>query len=175
MKLPPSARAEGLTRMGPIHLKGRGLISRSGAIRPRGLERANSVRDKHADFSIVRDRERTLEAFRLVRKIVASGRGDELLRSLGGGRPFPRDFEEIVAPEIDLLRPNRLEPHVGVLPASLLGLPAVIPPVRRKPPPRGTESRATDRIDTNLRGWMARTDGLLVDARRSTSYSGALV
>src|SRR5438128_11385006 len=130
MKLPPSARAEGLTRMGPIHLKGRGLISRSGAIRPRGLERANSVRDKHADFSIVRDRERTLEAFRLVRKIVASGHGDELLRSLRGGRPFPRDFEEIVAPEIDLLRPNRLEPHVGVPPASLLVLHAVIPPVR---------------------------------------------
>src|SRR3989442_14673645 len=77
MKLPPNARAEGLTRMAPIHLKGRGLISRRGTIRPRGLERANSVRDKRADFSIVRDRERTLEAFRLVRKIVASGRGDD--------------------------------------------------------------------------------------------------
>src|SRR5256712_1945567 len=133
MKLPPSARAEGLTRMAPIHLKGRGLISRRGAIRPRGLERANSVRDKHADFSIVRDRERTLEAFRLVRKIVASGHGDELLRSLRCGLPFPRDFEEIVAPDIDLLRPNRLEPHVGVPPASLLVLHAVIPPVRRNP------------------------------------------
>src|SRR5437899_1005167 len=75
----------------------------------------------------VRDR---LKRSVLSGRLVASGHGDELLRPFGGGPSFPRDLEEIVSPEIDLLRPNRLEPHVGVLPASLLVLHALIPPVR---------------------------------------------
>src|SRR5437870_11705988 len=95
----------------------------------------------------VRDR---LKRSVLSGKIVVSGHGDELLRPFGGRPSFPRDLEEIVSPEIDLLRPNRLEPHVGFLPASLLVLHAVIPPLRVTSAAR-VGGRATDRLDLNLR------------------------
>src|SRR2546422_9843137 len=128
MILPPNARAEGLTRMGPIRLKGRGLISRSverSAAEPRASE---SCPRRTRGPPLVRNRERTLESLRLVRKIVPSGHGDEFLRPLGDGRSLPRDFEEIVPPEVHFLRSNRLELPVGVPPASLLIFHAFIPP-----------------------------------------------
>src|SRR3989442_14037886 len=166
MILPPNARAEGLTRMGPIRLKGRGLISRSverSAAEPRASE---SCPRRTRGPPLVRNRERTLESLRLVRKIVPSGHGDEFLRPLGDGRSLPRDFEEIVPPEVHFLRSNRLELPVGVPPASLLVFHAFILRVRRKPPPRGTGSRGTDRIGMNLRGRIGRpTDPCEVQTR----------
>src|SRR5439155_26839639 len=95
---------------------------------PPSLGRANPVRDERVDLRLVRNRERTLESLRLVRKIVPSGHGDEFLRPRGSGRSLPRDFEEIVPPEVHFLRSNRLELHVGVRPASLLVFQAFIPP-----------------------------------------------
>src|SRR5213593_3113183 len=159
MILPPNARAEGLTRMGPIRLKGRGLISRS-------VERANPVRDERADLRIVRNRERTLESLRLVRKIEPSGHGDEFLRPLGSGRSPPRDFEEIVPPEVHFLRSNRLELHVGVPPASLLVFHAFIPPRSSEASAAREGEPRTDRIGMNLRGRIARPTDL---AKSSTA------
>src|SRR2546430_3163264 len=128
MTLPPNARAEGLTRMGPICLKGRGLISRNRRPARFGLHRSDLVRDEGADFRIVGDREGTLEALRFVRKIVASRHGDEFARAFGGRRPLPRDLEEIVPSEIDLLRANRFELHVAVFFFFILGFPPISTP-----------------------------------------------
>src|SRR2546425_5852665 len=125
MTLPPNARAEGLTRMGPICLKGRGLISRNRRPARFGLHRSDLVRDEGADFRIVGDREGTLESLRLVRKTVASRHGNEFARAFGGRRSLARDLEEIVPSEVDFLRADRLESHVVVPLASFLVFHAI--------------------------------------------------
>src|SRR5437867_6757064 len=75
----------------------------------------------------VRDR---LKRSVLSGRLVASGNGDELLRPFGGGPRFRATSRKLFRPKLTFSDRNRLEPHVGVLPASLLVLHAVIPPVR---------------------------------------------
>src|SRR6266704_2549572 len=151
MTLPPNARAEGLTRMGPICLKGRGLISRNRRPARFGLHRSDLVRDEGADVRIVGDGEGTLESLRLVRKIVASRHGDEFAHAFGGRRPLARDLEEIVPSEVDLLRVDRLELHVIVPPAFFLVFHAItltasdVPAARDGGPRNGP-------VDMNLLG-----------------------
>src|SRR3989442_4477392 len=95
MTLPPNARAEGLTRMGPICLKGLGLISRNRRPARFGLHRSDLFRDEGADFRIVGDREGTRESLRFVRKIVASRHRDDFVGAFGGLRPLLLDLEQL--------------------------------------------------------------------------------
>src|SRR5438309_3993815 len=114
-------------------------------------ERANLLRDERSDFRVVRNRQGSLEALRLVGQVVAAGDRDELVRAVRSLGPFPRDLQEVVPPEVHLLRLNRLELHVHVPPALLFVFHSVSPPksVGSDPPSR-TEGRATDGSDINL-------------------------
>src|SRR5205809_2620199 len=90
--------------------------------RSQGLSQGpNHLGDEGPDFWIVRDRQRTLESLRLVREVVPSGHRDELARTVRRLGPLPRDFEEVVSPEVLFLGLDRLELHVVVPPASVLG------------------------------------------------------
>ena len=60
--------------------------------------------------------------------------------------------------EVDLLRSNRLERHVGAPAVSLLGFHAVVPPSPSEASACRTEGRATDRFDINLLGQSRGTD-----------------
>src|SRR5437773_10036527 len=77
---------------------------------------------------VVRNRQGALEALRLVGQVVAAGDRDELVRTVRGLGPFPRDLQEVVPPDVHLLRLDRLELHVHVPPALLFVFHSVSPP-----------------------------------------------
>src|SRR5881396_426540 len=81
----------------------------------------NHLGDEGPDFWIVRDRQRTLESLRLVREVVPPGHRDELARTVRRLGPLPSDLEEVVPPEVHFLGLDRLEVHVVVPPAFVLG------------------------------------------------------
>src|SRR5437762_749625 len=91
-------------------------------------ERANLFRDERADFRVVRNRQGALEALRLVGQVVAAGDRDELVRAVRRLGPCPSDLQEVVPPEVHLLRLDRLELHVHVPPALLFVFHSVSPP-----------------------------------------------
>src|SRR5256886_11393819 len=140
-------------------------------------ERADLRRDERTDFRVVRNRQGALEAVRLVGQVVAAGDRDELVRAARGLGPFPRDLQEVVPPEVHLLRFDRLKLHVHVPPALLFVFHSVSPPkFVGSDPPSVTEGRATELTDINLldetdRGEMPTANG--VTAALNSAFSSS--
>src|SRR2546422_742164 len=77
------------------------------------------LKDDLVSRQSIAERESDALGFPGLGKVIPAGQGDELVRALRGRRPLPRDLQEVVPPEVDLLRADRHELHIASLPPRL--------------------------------------------------------